>query len=123
MSVQPVSDMTYWSALALLRLGRQTDAQELLQAIESYSHELESQTPKIDYFATSLPAMLLFEEDLARRNQIEAKFLRAQAYLGLDRISEAAVLLNSVLKMDRNQLRAADLLQDLVQQSATGLRD
>jgi hypothetical protein len=38
-------------------------------------------------------------------------------------MSEAAVLLNSVLKMDRNQLRAADLLQDLVQQSATGLRD
>jgi tetratricopeptide (TPR) repeat protein len=120
--VQPVSDMTYWSALALLRLGRETEAHELLQAIESYSRELESQTPKIDYFATSLPAMLLFEEDLARRNQIEAKFLRAQAYFGLDRMPEAAVLLNSVLKMDRNRLCAADLLQDLLQQSATGLR-
>ena len=122
MRVQPVSDMTYWSALALLRLGRETEAHELLQAIESYSRGLESQTPKIDYFATSLPAMLLFEEDLARRNQIEAKFIRAQAYFGLDRMSEATVLLNSVLKMDRNQLCAADLLQDLLQQSATGLR-
>jgi hypothetical protein len=115
--------MTYWSALSLLRLGREAEAHELLRAIECYSWELENQTPKIDYFATSLPAMLLFEEDLARRNQIEAKFLRAQAFLGLDRKSEAAVLLNSVLEMDRNQLRAADLLQDLMEQSATGPRN
>jgi tetratricopeptide (TPR) repeat protein len=123
MTVQSVSEMTYWSALAFLRLGRQAEAHELLRAIESYSWELEKQTPKIDYFATSLPAMLLFEENLARRNLIEAKFLRAQALLGLDRTSEAAVLLNSVLEKDRNQLRAADLLQDLMEQSATGPRN
>jgi tetratricopeptide (TPR) repeat protein len=123
MSVQPVSEMTYWSAVSLLRLGKQAEAQELLRAIECYSWELENQTPQIDYFATSLPAMLLFEEDLARRNHIEARFLRAQALLGLDRKSEAAVLLNSVLEMDRNQLRAADLLQDLMEQSATGPRN
>jgi tetratricopeptide (TPR) repeat protein len=123
MTVQSVSEMTYWSALAFLRLGRQAEAHELLRAIESYSWELEKQTPKIDYFATSLPAMLLFEENLARRNLIEARFLRAQALLGLDRTSEAAVLLNSVLEKDRNQLRAADLLQDLMEQSATGPRN
>jgi tetratricopeptide (TPR) repeat protein len=122
MSVQSVSEMTYWSAMALQRLGRQAEAHELLRMIESYSWELEKQTPKIDYFATSLPAMLLFEEDLALRNIVETKFLRAQALLGLDRMSEARVLLNSVLEMDRNQSRAADLLQSLTEQSATGPR-
>lgn len=117
MSVQPISEMTYWSALALQRLDRPTEAHELFRAIESYSRELEQQTPVVDYFATSLPALLLFEEDLARSNRIEAKFMRAQAYSGLGRKEQAIALLHSVLEMDRNQPCAADLLRDLTEQS------
>ncbi len=112
MSVQPVSDMTYWSGLALRHLGRDAEAQALFVSIESHANTLENESPKIDYFATSIPTMLLFREDLVRRNLIEAKFLRAQAYLGLDRKPEALVLLRSVLEMDHNQARAADLLRE-----------
>ena len=112
MSVQPVSDMTYWSALALRRLGRDAEAHALFLSIETHANTLENESPKIDYFATSIPTMLLFREDLVRRNLIEAKFLRAQAYLGLDRKPEALVLLRSVLEMDHNQARAADLLRE-----------
>jgi len=75
--------------------------------------QLQQQLPKIDYFATSLPAMLLFENDLAKQNQIEAKFLRAQALLGLDREQEAQDLLNEVLRLDRNHSGAADLIEQL----------
>jgi tetratricopeptide (TPR) repeat protein len=113
MTVQPISDMTYWSAVALWRLDRFSEAHELFLAIEAYSRELENGTPRIDYFATSIPAMLLFREDAPQRNRIEAKFLRAQAFLGLDRNSEACALLHSVLELDLNQVRAADLLRDL----------
>ena len=112
MAVQPVSDMTYWSAIALRRLGREADAHALFLAIENHANTLEKESPKIDYFATSIPTMLLFQEDLARRNLIEAKFLRAHAYIGLDRTPEALPLLHSVLKMDPNQIRAADMLRD-----------
>jgi hypothetical protein len=85
----------------------------LFLSIENHATALENQSPKIDYFATSIPTMLLFREDMARRNQIDAKFLRAQAYLGLKRKSEALALLHTVLEMDHNQARAADLLRDL----------
>jgi tetratricopeptide (TPR) repeat protein len=112
MSVQPISSMTYWSALALRQLDRSAEAHALFLAMEAYSRELENRSPEIDYFATSIPAMLLFREDVVRRNLIEAKFLRAQAFLGLDRKSEAFALLHSVLEMDHNQIRAADLLRD-----------
>jgi tetratricopeptide (TPR) repeat protein len=112
MSVQPISDMTYWSALALRRLDRSAEAHTLFLAIEAYSRELENRAPQIDYFATSIPAMRLFREDVVRRNLIEAQFLRAQAFLGFDRKSEAFALLHSVLEMDHNQIRAADLLRD-----------
>lgn len=121
MSFQPISENTYWSALALQRLDRHKEAQELFYSLEEYSGALEKQTPKIDYFATSLPAMLLFEEDLTRRNLIEAKVLRAQAYCGLNRKTDAIPLLRTVLEMDRNQICAASLLQDsLMEQSAIG---
>jgi tetratricopeptide (TPR) repeat protein len=112
MSVQPVSDMTYWSALALRRLDRSEEAHTLFLAIEAYSRELENRAQQIDYFATSIPEMLLFREDIGRRNLIEAQFLRAQAFLGMDRKSEAFALLHSVLEMDQTQTRAADLLRD-----------
>jgi hypothetical protein len=104
--------MTYWSALALRRLDRSEEAHTLFLAMEAYSREIENRAPQIDYFATSIPAMLLFREDIVRGNLIEAQFLRAQAFLGLDRKSEAFALLHSVLEMDHNQFRAADLLRD-----------
>jgi tetratricopeptide (TPR) repeat protein len=111
MSVRAVSEMTYWSALAEQKLGSESAAEALLQQICRYSVELEAAEPKIDYFATSLPAMLLFEEDIRLRNQIEAYFLRAQALAGLGRIDESKRLLEKVLHMDRNHAGAADLMQ------------
>jgi tetratricopeptide (TPR) repeat protein len=113
MSVRSVSDKTFWAGMAYARLGQDRHARELFQKIYDYSLELEQQSPRIDYFATSLPAMLLFENDLGKQNQIEAKFLRAQALLGLEREKEARALLSEVLQLDRNHPGAADLVEQL----------
>ncbi|QHN03601.1 DUF5107 domain-containing protein [Granulicella sp. WH15] len=109
MQVHAISENTYWSALALSSLGLEEEARELFQQIYDYSIELESQTPKIDYFATSLPAMLLFDEDMIRRQEITAKFLRAQALFGLGRADKGAELLAEVRSLDANHAAAADL--------------
>jgi tetratricopeptide (TPR) repeat protein len=111
MSVRAISEMTYWSALAEERLGNESAATTLFQQIYDYSLELEASEPKIDYFATSLPAMMLFEEDICLRKQIEACFLRAQALSGLGRADDAKQLLMKVLRVDRNHAGAADLVQ------------
>jgi tetratricopeptide (TPR) repeat protein len=113
MSVRSISDMTFWTGMAYARLGHLKHAREIFQRIYDYSVQVQQQVPKIDYFATSLPAMLLFENDLAKQNQIEAKFLRAQAQLGLDREKEAKDLLCEVLQLDRNHAGAADLIEQL----------
>jgi hypothetical protein len=57
--------------------------------------------------------MLLFEEDLVRRQEISAKFLRAQALIGLGRAAEGTALLDEVRKLDRNHSGAADLLASI----------
>jgi tetratricopeptide (TPR) repeat protein len=108
-----ISEMSYWSALAHRRLGEEAEAVALFRAVLDYSGELEASEPNIPYFATSLPAMLLFEEDLRRRKTIEARYLRAQAMAGMGRTSEAADLLDELLTMDRNHAGAADLLRRL----------
>jgi tetratricopeptide (TPR) repeat protein len=110
MSLRVISEMSFWSALALQRLGCAVEARTLFEQIHDYSVTLENAVPKIDYFATSLPAMLLFEEDLQWRNRIDVLFFRAQAAAGLGHADEAAVLLHQVLAADGNHVGAADLL-------------
>ncbi len=111
MQVQAVSENTYWSALALRRLGREQDALDTFRAILDYSAHLQRQTPKIDYFATSLPAMLLFDEDLSQRQTITARFLEAQARLGLGDEADGLRLLEELLAMDNAHTGAIDLLR------------
>ena len=113
MSVRSISEMTYWSALAHQRLGEDTEASSIFRSIYDYSIQLESTEPVIGYFATSLPAMLLLNDDLAQRNSIQARFLRAQALAGLARTTEAEALLLEILEMDINHSDAADLLDQI----------
>jgi hypothetical protein len=75
---------------------------------------------KIDYFATSLPTMLLFEDDLRKRQQITALFLMARASLGLERKREAGVLLQKILRRDGSHAQAADLMESLLKTELIG---
>lgn len=110
MSVLTVSDMTYWRGAALNRLGQTSLAREVYRDIAAYADQLDQIEPKVDYFATSLPTMLLFHEDLARRNHILASFLRAQAAHGLYGAEASRPLLQAVLALDSNHAAASDLL-------------
>jgi tetratricopeptide (TPR) repeat protein len=112
MSVLTVSDMTYWRGVALEKLQQRTQAEQVFRSIAAYADELEVQEPKIDYFATSLPTMLLFHEDLHRRNHVLAAFLRAQAACGLDGAEAAIPMLRAVLMLDSNHAGASDLLEE-----------
>jgi len=112
-------DISYYNALALKQLGRAREAEELLRSLLAYAKGLAGQVARIDYFATSLPTMLLFEDDLQKRNTVTATFLRAQAWLGLGDSAQARELLHEVMVLDRNHSRAADMLASL--EGARGL--
>ena len=109
MSVRAYSEITYYSALALRRLGKKAAADKLLRALLAHAQTLSKTEAKIDYFATSLPTMLLFNDDLQARQLTTALFLEAQARLGLGQKSRASALLRTVLKRDPSHALAADL--------------
>jgi tetratricopeptide (TPR) repeat protein len=96
----------YFRALALRRLGDDAAATVLLRRLHEFAEKEMDADIKIDYFATSLPNFLIFEDDLAKRNHIECLFLRGIVRLGLGRPAEAAVDLRQVLAMDRNHFFA-----------------
>jgi hypothetical protein len=57
--------------------------------------------------------MLLFEEDLQKRQSITASFLEAQSLLGLGDTLQGQQRLRQVLAEDRNHTGAIDLLRTL----------
>lgn len=111
MSVRVYSEMTYFSSLCWMRLGKPARAKALLNGLLAHAREMEKQTATIDYFATSLPTMLLFDEDLQARQVTTARFLQAQALLALGRKKSARLLLEDVLARDPNHALASDLLR------------
>lgn len=117
MRVTSFSELSYYNALALLRIGRARDANDLLQRLLEFAVALRTEEPRVDYFATSLPQMLLFEDDARMRNAVRADFLEAQARIGLGEIAAGRKLLDRVLSADPNNAHAADLLAELKFQS------
>ena len=113
MSVRAFSEMTFYSALSWKKLGRKTKAKKLLRDLLVYAQRLRKSQAKIDYFATSLPAMLLFENNLQFRQETTALFLQAQARLGLGQKSKAKNLLRQVLRRDPSHALAADLKREV----------
>ena len=110
MSLRAFSALTYYAALAWQQLGRKAKARKLLGDLLAYAEQLERAEAKIDYFATSLPTMLLFEDNLRFRQATAARFLQAQARLGLGQRARARRLLKGVLQRDPHHAMAADLL-------------
>lgn len=106
MSTRPYSEMTYFSVLAWRRLGEEERAAGLVAGLEAYVAELRATPARVDYFATSLPTMLLFTDDLAARRETTAAFLAAQAAELRGRSDEARARIAEVLTRDPNHLGA-----------------
>ncbi len=86
MSVTPYSARTWWSIVALRRLGRGDEADALERGLRDWVADYATREPVVDYFATSLPTMLLFAPDLTAERDAEVAVNRRQ--LGeLDRVA------------------------------------
>ncbi|HEV2331389.1 MAG TPA: DUF5107 domain-containing protein [Verrucomicrobiae bacterium] len=113
MRVCAFSEMTYYSGLALKQLGETARARKLFRDLLNYARTLRRAAAKIEYFATSLPTMLLFDDDLQFRQETTSLFLEGQALLGLGEQGQAGALLRRVLDRDPNHAAAADLLVEI----------
>ena len=109
----PITWLTFYAAMSLEALGRKTEADKLFEEIRTFAeHQIQADV-KIDYFATSLPNLLLFEDNLQKRNHVDCLFLLALSELGMRNTERAVELLNEVLTLDCNHIAAQLELQHL----------
>lgn len=78
MSDMPYSTHTFYSVLALRRLGRDTEAADLTCKLANFTDELAGTPAQVDFFATSLPSMLLFHDSPQSQQEQLVMSLRAQ---------------------------------------------
>lgn len=113
MAVTTHSPMSYYRGLALRALGREEEARQVFHNLNDYAAARIGCPAKIDYFATSLPNLLVFEEDLAARRDAESHLLLALAAHGLGNFTVAAAHLAQAQAFTNAELLAVDLARDL----------
>jgi tetratricopeptide (TPR) repeat protein len=113
MTVISYSQLTYYRGRSLLALGRDKEAHQVFSALRQYAAELKQFPAKIDYFATSLPNMLVFEEDLTQRNRIEGLFLEGLSLLPSHDYQSARSCFQQVVNLDHSHLQAKEQLRAL----------
>jgi tetratricopeptide (TPR) repeat protein len=101
---------SYFQALALREMGNNDAARTILLELGEFAAKQMDAEPGIDYFATSLPNMLLFDDDLRKRNRIESLLLSALAKNGLGDSEDSVRLLQQVLDADSSHSFATDML-------------
>jgi tetratricopeptide (TPR) repeat protein len=97
----PQPDSIFYQGLALLKLGRKNEAETRFNKLVGFGLKHIGDHIKIDYFAVSLPDLLIWDADLDARNRVHCKYLAGLGCLGLGRAEEAIRYLSEVIKLDR----------------------
>lgn len=97
-------DKIFYQGLALLKLGRQGEANGRFHKLVNYGEKHLFDKVKIDYFAVSLPDLLIWEEDLDVRNRIHCLYMMALGHFGLGDQRHALRFLKEAEQLDPNHL-------------------
>jgi tetratricopeptide (TPR) repeat protein len=113
MAVTAHSELSYYRGLSLAALGCRDEARHLFGELRDFASNLEAKPAVIDYFATSLPDLLVFEDDLDARQSCDATYLRGLAEIGLGNEAAARECFLNVLSKQKSHVGAQDHLAAL----------
>lgn len=109
MAAEAHSEATASRVEALRRLGRTAEAAALTDALDRFTEELAASAATVDYFATSLPSLLLFSADPEVEKARRVEHLRAQVELLRDDAGAALRRLEALLERHPDHHAASDL--------------
>ena len=99
-------DKIFYQGLALLKLDNKKEAEKRFQNLIGYGKEHMDNDVKLDYFAVSLPDLLIWDEDLNARNKIHCEYLIGLGELGLGNTENAISAFTKVMDKDNYHLPA-----------------
>lgn len=101
-------DKLFYQGLAWKKLHHDDRADALFTRLIQYGEDHLNDNVKLDYFAVSLPDMLVFDADLSECNQLHCYYLMALGNLGLGNghTQQAIACFDTILRLDINHLGA-----------------
>lgn len=95
-------DKIFYQGMALLKLGRTGEANGRFHKLVNYGEKHLFDKVRMDYFAVSLPDLLIWEDDLQVRNEIHCKYMMALGYYGLGNKEKSTRYLKEAEALDIN---------------------
>ena len=95
-------DKIFYAGLCYRKLGQEDKARGLFFKLVNYGKQHLFDHVTMDYFAVSLPDLLIWEDSLDTKNLIHCKYMLALGYLGLGDTEHALRYLTEVEALDIN---------------------
>ena len=95
-------DKIFYAALCYRKLGQEDKARSLFNKLINYGKQHIFDHVVMDYFAVSLPDLLVWEGDLDELNLIHCKYMLALGYCGMGDMEKAQKYLAEVESLDNN---------------------
>ncbi|HEY9534943.1 MAG TPA: tetratricopeptide repeat protein, partial [Mucilaginibacter sp.] len=92
-------DKIFYQGLAWNKLGDEDRAKQIFNKLVKFGQKHLDDEVKIDYFAVSLPNLLIFDDDLNLRNKAHCLYIQGLGYLGLEQYEKATQAFKEVLAM------------------------
>ena len=95
-------DKIFYQGMALLKLGREDEAHGRFYKLINYGKQHIYDKVVMDYFAVSLPDLLIWEDSLDTKNLIHCKYMLALGYYGMGDKEKGLKFLSEVEDLDNN---------------------
>ena len=95
-------DKIFYQGLALYKLGRDGEAHGRFFKLINYGKQHIFEKQVMDYFAVSLPDLLIWEDSLDTKNLIHCKYMLALGFYGMGDTEKALKYLAEVEALDNN---------------------
>ena len=97
-------DKIFYAALCYRALGEEDKARSLFNKLMSYGEQHIYDNMTMDYFAVSLPDLLVWNGNLTQANRIHCNYMLALGYYGLGNSEKARKYTEIAASMDINHL-------------------
>jgi tetratricopeptide (TPR) repeat protein len=95
-------DKIFYQGMAWIKLNNQEKANQIFRRLIQFGNKHLKDNIQIDYFAVSLPDLLVFDQDLNLKNKLHCRYLIGLGSLGLKMYKEAKQYFNQVLSRDKH---------------------
>lgn len=104
------ADKIFYQGLAHRALGNEDSARAAFYRLKNFGEKNIFEPVVLDYFAVSLPDLLIWDDDLQRRNTVHCHYLMALGCYGLGETARAMREISHVCEMDPNHQGAKAFL-------------